>query len=122
MLNTFDAILFRNSLLEELPRNFLNNLIKAAVQAAQGPMKVCSRKSAIFITFNISRIFFYLEVRCNGIRALGIFVKIMPDIPSPGSDTAILLDQAISVIAKQATTGNFMKVLTIALALPICFS
>lgn len=31
---------FRNSLLEEMPRDFLINLIKAAVHAAQGPMKV----------------------------------------------------------------------------------
>uniref|UniRef100_A0A0P5G552 HEAT repeat-containing protein 6 n=4 Tax=Daphnia magna TaxID=35525 RepID=A0A0P5G552_9CRUS len=77
----------QNSLLEEMPRDFLINLIKAAVHAAQGPMKV----------------------RCNGIRALGIFVKIIPDVPSQGSETAILLDQAISVIAKQATIGNFMK-------------
>ncbi|KAI9561255.1 hypothetical protein GHT06_012211 [Daphnia sinensis] len=77
----------QNSLLEEMPRDFLVNLIKAALHAAQGPMKV----------------------RCNGIRALGIFVKIIPDVPSQGSETAILLDQAISVIAKQATIGNFMK-------------
>ncbi|KAK4004717.1 hypothetical protein OUZ56_006443 [Daphnia magna] len=77
----------QNSLLEEMPRDFLINLIKAAVHAAQGPMKV----------------------RCNGIRALGIFVKIIPDVPSQGSETAILLDQAISVIAKQTTIGNFMK-------------
>jgi len=32
--------LFRNSLLDELPRDFLLNLIRAAVLAAQGPMKV----------------------------------------------------------------------------------
>ncbi|EFX85475.1 hypothetical protein DAPPUDRAFT_314210 [Daphnia pulex] len=77
----------QNSLLEEMPRDFLINLIQAAVNAAQGPMKV----------------------RCNGIRALGIFVKIITDVPTQGSDTANLLEKAISVVAKQATTGNFMK-------------
>jgi hypothetical protein len=49
-------------------------------------------------------------VRCNGIRALGIFVKIVTNVPTQGSETAILLEKAISVVAKQATTGNFMKV------------
>ena len=38
LMNVFCDI--RNSLLEELPRDFLINLIRAAVQAAQGPMKV----------------------------------------------------------------------------------
>lgn len=55
----------------------------------------------------------FFQVRCNGIRALGIFVKIITDVPTQGSETAILLDQAISIVAKQATVGNFMKVLWI---------
>lgn len=37
-------------------------------------------------------------------------MKIVADVPTQGSEKAILLDQAISIIAKQATTGNFMKV------------
>lgn len=53
----------------------------------------------------------FVQVRCNGIRALGIFLKIVVDIPVEGSDTAMLLDQAISMVTKQATSGNFMKVI-----------
>lgn len=49
-------------------------------------------------------------MRCNGFRALGIFLKIVKDIPTDGDQTAILFDQGISIIVKQATTGNFMKV------------
>ena len=37
-------------------------------------------------------------------------MKIITDVPTQGSETAILLDQAISIVAKQATVGNFMKV------------
>jgi len=33
------------------------------------------------------------------------------DIPAEGSDTAVLLDQAISIVTKQATSGNYMKVI-----------
>lgn len=34
----------------------------------------------------------------------------MTDIPAEGDETAVLLDQAISTVAKQITTGNLMKV------------
>jgi hypothetical protein len=34
------------------------------------------------------------------------------DILTYGSDTANLMEKAISVVAKQATTGNFMKVIS----------
>ena len=54
----------------------------------------------------------FVQVRCNGIRALGIFLKII-DVPDEGNSTASLVEDAISIIAKQATTGNFMKVLHI---------
>lgn len=52
-------------------------------------------------------------MRCNGFRALGIFLKIVKDIPTDGDRTAVLFDQGISIIVKQATTGNFMKVIFI---------
>lgn len=77
----------KDSLLEELPTGFLVGLIEAAINASQGPIKV----------------------RCNGSRALGIFLKIVKDIPTDGDRTAVLFDQGISIIVKQATTGNFMK-------------
>lgn len=50
-------------------------------------------------------------MRGNVIRAVGIFLKIVSDIPAEGDGTAILFDQAISTVTKQVTTGNFMKVL-----------
>ena len=46
----------RNSLLEELPRDFLINLIRAAVQAAQGPMKVLVSIICIFLPITIQTV------------------------------------------------------------------
>ena len=43
------------------------------------------------------------------VRALGIFLKLVTVIPAEGCETSLLLDQAISIVIKQVTTGNFMK-------------
>ena len=49
-------------------------------------------------------------MRGNGVRALGILLKLVGQVNVENAGTVLLLEEAVSVIVKQVTTGSLMKV------------